>query len=83
MQTIYCIIHKEAYFLTKYKNKIRPLFWHKNLFLNFSPCEVIGAGGLNGGGGENGGEPGQGFVVPDPHNRGLLAKLQFCTYDEY
>lgn len=33
-----------------------------------SPCELIGAGGLYGGGGENGGEPGHGLEVPGPHN---------------
>jgi len=30
---------------------------------------------LYGGGGEKGGAPGQGFVVPGPHRFGLLAKL--------
>lgn len=34
-----------------------------------------GVGGLYGGGGEKGGAPGQGFVVPGPHKLGLFAKL--------
>ena len=36
---------------------------------------VGGDGGLNGGGGEKGGAPGQGFEVPGPQRFGLLAKL--------
>jgi hypothetical protein len=35
-----------------------------------------GVGGLYGGGGEKGGAPGQGFVVPGPHKLGLFAKLK-------
>ena len=33
-------------------------------------------GGINGGGGENGGDPGQGLPVTGPHKFKLLAKLQ-------
>lgn len=40
-----------------------------------SPC-CTGVGGLYGGGGEKGGAPGQGFVVPGPHKLGLFAKLK-------
>ena len=39
------------------------------------PFDEAGDGGLYGGGGENGGAPGQGFVVPGPQRFGLLAKL--------
>jgi len=41
-----------------------------------APVDWVGGdGGLNGGGGEKGGAPGQGFVVPGPQRPGLLAKL--------
>jgi len=40
-----------------------------------APFDEVGVGGLYGGGGEKGGAPGQGFVVPGPHRFGLLAKL--------
>lgn len=40
---------------------------------------IVGVG-RKGGGGENGGAPGQGFFVAGPHNNGLLAKLQRKWY---
>jgi hypothetical protein len=45
------------------------------LNLNKSPG-CTGVGGLYGGGGEKGGAPGQGFVVPGPHKLALFAKLK-------
>ena len=40
------------------------------------PVDWVGGDGeLNGGGGEKGGAPGQGFVVAGPQRFGLLAKL--------
>jgi hypothetical protein len=40
-----------------------------------SPFATGGVGGLSGGGGEKGGAPGHGFVVPGPQRFGLLPKL--------
>lgn len=37
--------------------------------------EAVVDGGTNGGGGEKGGDPGQGFSVTGPHRFKLLAKL--------
>jgi hypothetical protein len=47
--------------------------------LNKLPGDCAGVVGLYGGGGEKGGAPGQGFVVPGPHKLGLFAKLQKKT----
>lgn len=49
------------------------MIWNKLL-----PWGESGAGGLLGGGGENGGAPGHGFVVPGPQSRGLFAKLKIA-----
>ena len=50
-------------------------YYFTGLNLNKSPG-CTGVGGLYGGGGEKGGAPGQGFVVPGPHKLGLFAKLK-------
>jgi len=67
MVLIVCHWHERA----KYEQKIY-FIW---VNLNKSPG-CTGVGGLYGGGGEKGGAPGQGFVVPGPHKLGLFAKLK-------
>lgn len=46
--------------------------WYEQL-----PGEETVAVGTNGGGGANGGDPGQGFPVTGPHRSMLFAKLQW------
>ena len=48
---------------------------------NYLPWDDGGVGGTNGGGGDKGGAPGQAFVVPGPHRRGLFAKLHIIAYN--
>ena len=61
--------------LTHKHDKICTIQWYES---KLSPWGESGSGGLKGGGGENGGAPGHGFVVPGPHNKGLFAKLKSC-----
>lgn len=65
-----------AHELQRHQQKQQELW----LLVKGSPGEETVDGGTNGGGGENGGDPGQGFPITGPHRFKLFAKLQMVNH---